>query len=236
MARPRKPCSLAPTGSSRRPARWWTRRASRPSPRAGSQRSWGVSGPSLYNHFHTKDEIPGGGRRLLVSAQVDLSMFEDGRGVADSAARLGHRLLRAALRLITLTSSRSWPTAPAAAGRPCIFADAVYACESGRRRAGPRPRPRPSARDAVLHHGARRWVPSPAASWTTRRCLRPRRLPAPPAGPPPGRTAEKIDERAFGDRADGAAGRAGATVRAGGAGGLSTLRCPPNLRTASWDA
>jgi len=38
----------------------------------------GVSGPSLYNHFRTKDEILGAVADS-VSAQVDLSMFEDGR-------------------------------------------------------------------------------------------------------------------------------------------------------------
>lgn len=39
----------------------------------------GVSGPSLYNHFRTKDEILQAVADS-VSAQVDLSMFEDGRG------------------------------------------------------------------------------------------------------------------------------------------------------------
>jgi AcrR family transcriptional regulator len=39
----------------------------------------GVSGPSLYNHFRTKDEILEAVADS-VSAQVDLSMFEDGRG------------------------------------------------------------------------------------------------------------------------------------------------------------
>ncbi|MFI6349296.1 TetR/AcrR family transcriptional regulator [Streptomyces sp. NPDC050560] len=38
----------------------------------------GVSGPSLYNHFRTKDEILDAVADS-VSAQVDLSMFEDGR-------------------------------------------------------------------------------------------------------------------------------------------------------------
>ncbi|WP_405874567.1 MULTISPECIES: TetR/AcrR family transcriptional regulator [unclassified Streptomyces] len=38
----------------------------------------GVSGPSLYNHFSTKDEILEAVADS-VSAQVDLSMFEDGR-------------------------------------------------------------------------------------------------------------------------------------------------------------
>ncbi|MFG2817606.1 TetR/AcrR family transcriptional regulator [Streptomyces sp. NPDC048410] len=38
----------------------------------------GVSGPSLYNHFRTKDEILEAVADA-VSAQVDLSMFEDGR-------------------------------------------------------------------------------------------------------------------------------------------------------------
>lgn len=38
----------------------------------------GVSGPSLYNHFATKDEILEAVADS-VSAQVDLSMFEDGR-------------------------------------------------------------------------------------------------------------------------------------------------------------
>ncbi|MFJ3233235.1 TetR/AcrR family transcriptional regulator [Streptomyces sp. NPDC086787] len=38
----------------------------------------GVSGPSLYNHFHTKDEILEAVADS-VSAQVDLAMFEDGR-------------------------------------------------------------------------------------------------------------------------------------------------------------
>ncbi|KUF13507.1 TetR family transcriptional regulator [Streptomyces silvensis] len=39
----------------------------------------GVSGPSLYNHFRTKDQILEAVADS-VSAQVDLSMFEDGRG------------------------------------------------------------------------------------------------------------------------------------------------------------
>lgn len=38
----------------------------------------GVSGPSLYNHFRTKDEILEAVADS-VSAQVDLTMFEDGR-------------------------------------------------------------------------------------------------------------------------------------------------------------
>jgi AcrR family transcriptional regulator len=38
----------------------------------------GVSGPSLYNHFRTKDEILEAVADS-VSSQVDLSMFEDGR-------------------------------------------------------------------------------------------------------------------------------------------------------------
>ncbi|MBA2950012.1 TetR/AcrR family transcriptional regulator [Streptomyces himalayensis] len=38
----------------------------------------GVSGPSLYNHFRTKDEILEAVADSI-SAQVDLSMFEDGR-------------------------------------------------------------------------------------------------------------------------------------------------------------
>ncbi|MGW2641509.1 TetR/AcrR family transcriptional regulator [Streptomyces sp. NPDC001348] len=38
----------------------------------------GVSGPSLYNHFRTKDEILEAVADS-VSAQVDLAMFEDGR-------------------------------------------------------------------------------------------------------------------------------------------------------------
>ncbi|MFI8106443.1 TetR/AcrR family transcriptional regulator [Streptomyces sp. NPDC101118] len=39
----------------------------------------GVSGPSLYNHFRTKDEILDAVADA-VSARVDLSMFEDGDG------------------------------------------------------------------------------------------------------------------------------------------------------------
>ncbi|MEU9449220.1 TetR/AcrR family transcriptional regulator [Streptomyces sp. NPDC048277] len=39
----------------------------------------GVSGPSLYNHFRTKDEILEAVADS-VSAQVDLSMFEEGNG------------------------------------------------------------------------------------------------------------------------------------------------------------
>src|SRR5262245_56995776 len=38
----------------------------------------GVSGPSLYNHFRTKDQILEAVADS-VSAQVDLTMFEDGR-------------------------------------------------------------------------------------------------------------------------------------------------------------
>ncbi|GHJ38635.1 TetR family transcriptional regulator [Streptomyces sp. TS71-3] len=43
----------------------------------------GVSGPSLYNHFRTKDEILEAVADS-VSAQVDLSMFEDGRNWRDA--------------------------------------------------------------------------------------------------------------------------------------------------------
>ncbi len=43
----------------------------------------GVSGPSLYNHFRTKDEILEAVADS-VSAQVDLSMFEDGRPWRDA--------------------------------------------------------------------------------------------------------------------------------------------------------
>ncbi|WP_327357246.1 TetR/AcrR family transcriptional regulator [Streptomyces sp. NBC_01304] len=42
----------------------------------------GVSGPSLYNHFRTKDQILEAVADS-VSAQVDLSMFEDGRDGRD---------------------------------------------------------------------------------------------------------------------------------------------------------
>ncbi|WP_189930358.1 TetR/AcrR family transcriptional regulator [Streptomyces sulfonofaciens] len=43
----------------------------------------GVSGPSLYNHFRTKDQILEAVADS-VSAQVDLSMFEDGRNWRDA--------------------------------------------------------------------------------------------------------------------------------------------------------
>src|SRR3954463_7244770 len=43
----------------------------------------GVSGPSLYNHFRTKDQILEAVADS-VSAQVDLSMFEDGRPWRDA--------------------------------------------------------------------------------------------------------------------------------------------------------
>ncbi|WP_153452805.1 TetR/AcrR family transcriptional regulator [Streptomyces smaragdinus] len=56
----------------------------------------GVSGPSLYNHFTTKDEILGAVADLVVS-EVDLSMFEDGSDWPDALLAWA-RSYRAALR------------------------------------------------------------------------------------------------------------------------------------------
>ncbi len=55
----------------------------------------GVSGPSLYNHFRTKDEILDAVADTVV-AQVDLSMFEDGTRWTDALVRWA-RSYRAAL-------------------------------------------------------------------------------------------------------------------------------------------
>ncbi|MDF3290394.1 TetR/AcrR family transcriptional regulator [Streptomyces silvisoli] len=55
----------------------------------------GVSGPSLYNHFRTKDELLDAVADTVV-AQVDLSMFEDGTRWADALVRWA-RSYRAAL-------------------------------------------------------------------------------------------------------------------------------------------
>src|SRR4051794_29260591 len=59
----------------------------------------GVSGPSLYNHFRTKDQILEAVADS-VSAQVDLSMFERGEGARDwrTALRDWAMSYRAALR------------------------------------------------------------------------------------------------------------------------------------------
>lgn len=101
----------------------------------------GVSGPSLYNHFRTKDEILEAVADS-VSGQVDLTMFEDGRdwrtALHDWAVSY-----RAALR-DRRTSSRCWPAAPAAARRGCASRTPSTARWSPR--AGRRRRPRPSAR------------------------------------------------------------------------------------------
>lgn len=55
----------------------------------------GVSGPSLYNHFRTKDELLDAVADT-VCASVDLSMFEDGTGWRDALAGWA-RSYRAAL-------------------------------------------------------------------------------------------------------------------------------------------
>ncbi len=55
----------------------------------------GVSGPSLYNHFRTKDEILDAVADTVV-AQVDLSMFDDGTRWTDALVRWA-RSYRAAL-------------------------------------------------------------------------------------------------------------------------------------------
>ncbi|MCQ4041763.1 TetR/AcrR family transcriptional regulator [Streptantibioticus rubrisoli] len=55
----------------------------------------GVSGPSLYNHFRTKDEILDAVADTVV-AQVDLSMFDDGTPWPDALVRWA-RSYRAAL-------------------------------------------------------------------------------------------------------------------------------------------
>ncbi|AXK37383.1 TetR/AcrR family transcriptional regulator [Streptomyces armeniacus] len=55
----------------------------------------GVSGPSLYNHFRTKDEILDAVADT-VCADVDLSMFEDGTGWREALTRWA-RSYRAAL-------------------------------------------------------------------------------------------------------------------------------------------
>ncbi|MDX3236763.1 TetR/AcrR family transcriptional regulator C-terminal domain-containing protein [Streptomyces sp. ME03-5709C] len=55
----------------------------------------GVSGPSLYNHFTTKDEILDAVADTVV-AEVDLSVFEDGRDWPDALA-VWARSYRAAL-------------------------------------------------------------------------------------------------------------------------------------------
>ncbi|HET6636750.1 MAG TPA: TetR/AcrR family transcriptional regulator C-terminal domain-containing protein [Streptomyces sp.] len=56
----------------------------------------GVSGPSLYNHFRTKDEILDAVADT-VCAQVDTAMFEDGSGWRDALSGWA-RSYRAALR------------------------------------------------------------------------------------------------------------------------------------------
>jgi AcrR family transcriptional regulator len=55
----------------------------------------GVSGPSLYNHFRTKDEILDAVADTVI-AQVDLSMFDDGTPWPDALVRWA-RSYRAAL-------------------------------------------------------------------------------------------------------------------------------------------
>ncbi|MGW0365655.1 TetR/AcrR family transcriptional regulator [Streptomyces sp. NPDC002990] len=56
----------------------------------------GVSGPSLYNHFRTKDEILEAVADA-VSARVDLSMFEDGREWRGALYDWAHSYRRALL-------------------------------------------------------------------------------------------------------------------------------------------
>ncbi len=77
MARPRKPLlstdRIVETARALVDAEGLTAVSTRP-----ARRRAGVSGPSLYNHFRTKDEILEAVADS-VSAQVDLSMFEDGR-------------------------------------------------------------------------------------------------------------------------------------------------------------
>ena len=55
----------------------------------------GVSGPSLYNHFRTKDELLDAVADTVI-AQVELSMFEDGTPWPDALVRWAHSY-RAAL-------------------------------------------------------------------------------------------------------------------------------------------
>ena len=102
----------------------------------------GVSGPSLYNHFRTKDEILEAVADS-VSAQVDLSMFEDGRdwrtALHDWAVLLPGRPARPPEH-----RARSSPPGPAAARPDCAWrtrSTARWSTRAGRPR-----RPPPSAR------------------------------------------------------------------------------------------
>ncbi|WP_307631192.1 TetR/AcrR family transcriptional regulator [Streptomyces turgidiscabies] len=88
----------------------------------------GVSGPSLYNHFRTKDQILEAVADS-VSVQVDLSMFERGEGAPDwrTALRDWAMSYRAALRdhpNIVPVLARGPGRRPAG----LRLADAVYGC------------------------------------------------------------------------------------------------------------
>ncbi|MBW8735857.1 MAG: TetR/AcrR family transcriptional regulator C-terminal domain-containing protein [Streptomyces turgidiscabies] len=88
----------------------------------------GVSGPSLYNHFRTKDQILEAVADS-VSVQVDLSMFERGEGARDwrTALRDWAMSYRAALRdhpNIVPVLARGPGRRPAG----LRVADAVYGC------------------------------------------------------------------------------------------------------------
>ncbi|MER6563944.1 helix-turn-helix domain-containing protein, partial [Streptomyces sp. NPDC001027] len=82
----------------------------------------GVSGPSLYNHFRTKDEILEAVADS-VSAQVDLSMFEDAGREWRTALHDWAVSYRAALRdhpniVPVLAQGPGLPGHPAEAARP----------------------------------------------------------------------------------------------------------------------
>ncbi len=154
----------------------------------------GVSGPSLYNHFRTKDEILDAVADA-VSAKIDLSMF-----AADDTATGGRRCTTgrsptAPPSPTTRTSSRSSPRAPAAARPACGSPTPSSARWSAR--AGPRPRPRTSAPSCGTSSPAPPSAPSPAASSTTRRRTTPPSTPT-SARPTCSRSARRqVDEGAF---------------------------------------
>ena len=123
MPRPRQPLlnrdrivEVAAAHHRRRGA--WTRCR-----RGGSRRSWACAGPSLYNHFATKDEILDAVADAVVS-KVDISFFT-GYDWQEALPALGP-LLPSGAGSPTRTSCPTWRRVPFVAASSLRIADAVY--------------------------------------------------------------------------------------------------------------
>ena len=179
MARPRKPLlsseRIVDDGAARSSTpKGWRRVSTR---RLAAE--LGVSGPSLYNHFRTKDEILDAVADAVI-AQVDLSMFEDAARTGATALldwAVSYRAALAAHPNIVPFLARGPGRRPAG----LRMADAVF---GGDGRGGLAARPgHPHRRaDAVLRHRLRARLVRPRLRRRRER-LRPRRLPAPRARP-----------------------------------------------------